>query len=256
MYSDPFGSEPEPDLTNLSALIDELERQAALLTAVATGGPRIEGVNKEYQDRRRRLAGALERRGLEYPFPWQDLWQWYGYWSVNLPGYATRRAKICELAAPVIEALERQRSGLSVSDPGSGPLTWADLDARLAGLSAELDGALSRDDLQDVGRRAREILIDCASLLADPSLVPAGQVPPKAGDAKAWLELFLAVRAQGGHREELRRLVRAAWDLAQKVTHGNLGLIEAFAAAQATVLVVRTLQALAAEATTPASLRS
>lgn len=249
MYPDPFGGEPEPDLTNLDALIDELERQAALLIAVATGGPRIDDVKREYQDRRRRLATALERRGLEYPFPWQDLWQWYGYWTANLAGYAPRRAKIRELVAPLIEALERQRSGLSVSDPGSGPLTWADLDGRLAGLSAELDGALSRDDLQDVGRRAREILIDCAALLADPSLVPAGQVPPKAGDAKAWLDLFLAAQAQGGHREELRRLVRAAWDLAQKVAHGNLGRIEAFAGAQATVLVVRTLQALAAEAT-------
>jgi hypothetical protein len=209
MYPDPFGGEPEPDLTDLDALIDELERQAALLTAVATGGPRIDDVKREYWDRRRRLAAALERRGLEYPFPWQDLWQWYGYWTADLAGYAPRRAKIRELAAPVIEALERQRSGLSVSDPGSGSVTWADLDARLAGLSAELDGAVSRDDLQDVGRRAREILIDCAALPADPSLVPVGGVPPKAGDAKAWLDLFLTARAQGGHREEFRRLVRA-----------------------------------------------
>jgi hypothetical protein len=82
--------------------------------------------------------------------------------------------------------------------------------------------------------------------------VPAGQVSPKAGDPKAWLDLFLAERAQGSYREELRRLDRAAWDLAQKDTHGNLGRIKAFAAAQATVLVVRTLQALAAEATAPA----
>jgi hypothetical protein len=47
-------------------------------------------------------------------------------------------------------------------------------------------------------------------------------------------------------REELRRLVRAAWDLSQKLTHGRLGSIEAFAAAQATVLLVRTLQQLSA----------
>ncbi len=59
------------------------------------------------------------------------------------------------------------------------------------------------------------------------------------------------MRAPGRPQEELRRLVRAVWDLTQKVTHGNLGRIEAFAAAQATVLVVRTLQALAAEATAP-----
>jgi hypothetical protein len=103
----------------------------------------------------------------------------------QLAGYEPWRAKIRELAAPVIAALERATQRPSVSDPGSGTPAWADLDARLAGLSAELDGALSRDDLQDVGRRAREVLIDCAALLADPPLVPAGHVTPKAGNAKA-----------------------------------------------------------------------
>jgi hypothetical protein len=38
VYPDPFGREPEPDLSNVDVLIDEIKRQAALLTAVATGG--------------------------------------------------------------------------------------------------------------------------------------------------------------------------------------------------------------------------
>ncbi|MGH3304987.1 MAG: hypothetical protein ACRDOK_25625 [Streptosporangiaceae bacterium] len=253
VYRDPFGREPEPDLSTVGALIDEVERQAALLTAVATGGPKIESVTHEYKKRRRRLVDALQRRGLEYPFPWQDLWQWYGYWTTNNLGtYAQRRAKIRELSEPTIAAIEQQRSGLTVTDPGGGPLTWVDLDGRLAGLVAELDGAVSRDDLQDVGRRAREFLIDCARLLADPSLVPAGQPSPRAADAKTWLDLFLAARASGSHRDELRRFIRAAWDLAQTVTHGDIERLEAFAAAQATVLVVRTLQALVGVGAPPA----
>jgi hypothetical protein len=100
----------------------------------------------------------------------------------------------------VPELPERQRSGLTVTDPGDGSLTWADLDGRLAGLATELGGAVNRDDLQDVGPRAREILIDCAKLLAEPSLVPVGQASPKAADAKAWLDLFLAARVPGSHR--------------------------------------------------------
>ena len=245
----PFGGEPEPDLSTVEALIEELELQAALLTAVATGGEdfRLKHVQRQYRDRRRRLVDPLEQRGLVYPFPWQDLSQWYGYWTAKgLGTYHQREVTIQELVDPTIEALERQRSGLRVSDPGSGPLTWEDLDARVDELIGELDGAISRDDLQDVGRRSREILIDCAKLLADPSLVPTGQAAPKAADAKAWLELFLAARASGSHREALRRLIRPAWDLAQTVTHGNADRVEAFAAAQATVLIVRTLQALAA----------
>jgi len=110
----------------------------------------------------------------------------------------------------------------------------------------------SRDDPQDVGRRAREILIDCSRLLADPSLVPAGQPFPKAAVAKTWLDLFLAARASGSNRDELRRFIRAAWDLAQTVTHGDIERVEAIAAAPATVLVVRTLQTLAGVGAPPA----
>ena len=51
-------------------------------------------------------------------------------------------------------------------------------------------------DLQDVARRAREIMIVCARLLANPALVPEGEESPKAADAKTWLDLFL----HGTHR--------------------------------------------------------
>lgn len=154
--------------------------------------------------------------------------QWHGYWSANLSGYAARRNHIRTLLTPTLDTLVRQQAGTSLTDPGGGLATWADLDGRVAGLATELSGATSRDDLQDVGRRAREVLIDCARLLADHALVPAGVPVPKAADAKAWLGLFLG-----------------AWDLAQKVTHGDVDRLDAFAAAQATILVVRTLQELA-----------
>lgn len=242
--------EPEPDVTTINGLVQELEAQAQLLIAVATGGPRIESAQGDYQGRRQRLLPALQRRGVEYPFPWPDLWQWYGHWSASLAGYASRRTHIRQLVTPALDALERQRSGLSITDPATDRLpTWADLDSRVAGLATELSSAATRDDLQDVGRRAREVLIDCAQLLTDPALVPAlvpaGTQAPRAGDAKLWLDLFLVARAGGSNRAELRRLVRDAWDLAQKVTHGDLDRVDAFAAAQATVLVVRTLQELA-----------
>ncbi|MHB8717270.1 MAG: hypothetical protein ACYDAC_00040 [Candidatus Dormibacteria bacterium] len=239
-----FPEEIDADVSTVDGLVQELEKQAALLIAVATGGPRIDAVQAEYQQRRRRLLPALERRGLAYPFPWSDLWEWHSFWSGKLGGYAARRTHVRGLLSPTVDAIELQRPSFAVMDPGTDLGTWAQLDARVAGLAAELLGAASRDDIQDVGRRAREILIDCARLLADPSLVPDGDDPPRTSDAKAWLDLFLRRHAAGAAREELRRLVRAAWDLAQKVTHGDVGRVDAFAAAQATVLVVRTLQQL------------
>lgn len=39
---------PDPDLSTVDGLIECLERQARLLIAVATGGPRIEKVQWQY----------------------------------------------------------------------------------------------------------------------------------------------------------------------------------------------------------------
>ena len=51
--------------------------------------------------------------------------------------------------------------------------------------------------------------------------------------------------AAGRSHRELRAFTPVAWDLAQKVTHGDIGRADAYAAAQATVLIVRSLQQLA-----------
>jgi hypothetical protein len=113
------------------------------------------------------------------------------------------------------------------------------------GLTDELASVTTGDNPQDVGRRAREILIACARRLADSNLVPAGQPEPKANDAEAWLDLVVVANASEAAREELRRFVRATWELVGKVARGDCDRIDAFAAAQATALVVRTLQELA-----------
>lgn len=124
-------------------------------------------------------------------------------------------------------------AGVQVADPGGGQLpTWTALDARLEGVVQELSQAQSRDDLQDVGRRCREIIIDAAKLLADQSLVPDGTDAPQAANAKAWLDLFLTAKATGRSHRELRAFVPVTWDLAQKVTHGDISRVDAYAAAR------------------------
>lgn len=255
--SDPWGPspwgaaepepEPEPDETSIGGLIELMEKQAALIVSVGTGGDPIANVNGKYKARRSKLNAGMRKLRLKPPFPWDDLWEWYGYYSQNLGTYAERRIHVAGLTKPVREQLERMLEGAQVADPGgTGPATtWGALDSRVEGVVSELWNANTVDDLQDVGRRCREILIDTAKLLADPALVPAGATAPKAADAKAWLDLFLAAEAAGSERKELRAFIRVAWDLAQKVTHGTVERVEAYAAAQATVLVVRSLQQLA-----------
>ena len=120
-FDDPWGTppEPEPDESTLEGLLELLNSQAALLVSVATGGPRIQDINGKYQQRRRKLNVALRARGIKPPFPWDDLWAWYGAWSEKLGSYASRRIRIAELAKPAREALEAAIEGVQVADPGT-----------------------------------------------------------------------------------------------------------------------------------------
>jgi hypothetical protein len=72
----------------VKSLMREVELQKSLMVAVATGGPRIQSVNHEYQKRRIAIQLGLKNLGIEDPNPFPDLWAWYGKWSDgSFPSY-------------------------------------------------------------------------------------------------------------------------------------------------------------------------
>jgi hypothetical protein len=75
-------------------------------------------------------------------------------------------------------------------------------------------------------------------------LIGAGRVPSP-NDSKARIGYYLDAEMPGHTGEALRGLMRAAYTLTQTATHSSsIGRVDAFAAAQATLLIVRTLQKL------------
>lgn len=246
---DPSRQQPPPavDLETLRAL---LQSQANTIVAVGTGGVRIQNVDAQWQSDTRTLNANFQRLGLKPPFPWVGLWDWYGFYSANLGTYHERRTHIRELTQAALAQLDLVEARGGIHDPAADDdtPTWESLNGRISGLIEEYSTARGRDGWQDVGRRSREILIDFGKLIADPNIVPEGKDAPKGADAKAWFDLFLTTYAQGRDKAELRSTMRAVWDLSQKVTHGDIADVDAFAAAQATVLVVRTAQKLLRDA--------
>lgn len=226
----------------LDELIELVDRQANVIVATGTGKGSFDDHDDDYQERDRTIIRAFKRLGIAPPFPWRSLWEWHGYYSQELPTYASRRTHVAALKREALERLDERTSGVSVHDPATGAAdpTWEGIDLRVRGLIDEYSGARDKDSWQDVGRRSREILIDLGKLIADPALNPEDQAPPRRADARAWFDLFLDSRASGSDRAELRALMRKTWDLAQKVTHGDIDDVDAFASAQATVLLVRT----------------
>lgn len=230
-------------MDDAKAASDLLERQAELLVAVATGGTAMDSVKWEYRERRGDLELALRKLGLTDPFPWEEPSRWYGYYSANgLSTYASRREHIADLAAPVRARLREFMLGVAVDDHGPEHLDWPLLEARLREAKDRLATSKTLDDFQDVGRRCRELLIDLANLVYTAEMLPDGAEEPKGSDAKAKLNYASANLLAGREHAELRSVVKATWDLANKVVHGGVGGLDAFASLQATVALVRIFQ--------------
>lgn len=232
----------EDDSSSPDALADLVDSQRSVLISVATGGPRIDDADREYKKRHRVLKRGLDHYGIVPPFKWSSLWDWYGYYSGKLGSYAERRAYINELADPVLEQLEKRQTRGVIADWGETPESWGTLNQRLDELKQRVSAATSTDDHQDVGRRAREIIIAAVNLAFRSEMIPPGDDIPKGADAKNRLEHVMNNLVPGTAHAELRKLLRDALDLAHKVTHSDgITRVDAFAAAQATVLVSRTL---------------
>jgi hypothetical protein len=118
------------------------------------------------------------------------------------------------------------------------------IEDRIGELKMLLEGALTDDDLSDVGRRCRDIAADAVDVVFREEMVPPCEGAPSRQDAEGRLALYLAARAPGDDFEELRRFLRAALALAHARTHSaRTGPAAAVAAAQGLISFVRALQA-------------
>lgn len=166
-----------------------------------------------------------------------DEWQYDVSSDIHLLG----RVHSLEGYLAVLDHLTSPRGILDVGPRESG---WPELEGRIREVGVRLERMESVDDVQDIGRRCREIVNDLADV-ALTGLHPPIPPAPFRGDRKAKIGAFLDVAALGSQSANLRRLTIAVYDVANTATHSTRGSrAEAIAAAQATVMLVRTLRQL------------
>ena len=78
-------------------LLSALNDLRTLMINVATGGPRINDVNGEYQRVFASVATDLARRRIDNPVTFGRLWDWYARWS-SVTCRLTNRAAILYLS--------------------------------------------------------------------------------------------------------------------------------------------------------------
>lgn len=196
-------------------LIAAIERMGSLMISVATGGPRIEVVNPEFQRLDGIVAGELSRRGLGNPLPYRSLWDWHGRWSQgDLPTYKSRRSFIGEIVNPLVTQIRTGRTEAPL------PTGWTRVDRTVEELRSRLIAARTEEQFQAVGLLGREALISLAQAVFDGELheVPDG-VTPSDSDARRMLEGFLGTELAGGTNEEARKHAKSAFALAVALQH-------------------------------------
>jgi hypothetical protein len=234
----------EPSATPSSSdLIKEIEEQRNLMVSVATGGPRIESVNQDYQERRTRIGTWLQNEGLKDPNPFGDLWGWYAKWSSGgLPTYQSRRKFISDLYAPLIERLNRGNQGRG-AEIFEEPTGWTKVDRAIGEVRTRVEGASTEEQFQAVGLLCRETLISLSQIVYEPDRHrPIDGVQPSATDAKRMLENYLASELAGGSNKIARQHAKAALDLANELQHKRTATFrEAALCAEATASVVNLI---------------
>lgn len=177
-------------------LISALEELRGIMTDVATGGPRINDVNANYQRAFATVAGDLARRHIENPITFGSLWDWSARWSSgDLPTYQSRRTFVAELINPLIN---RIRTGRADEQQLTG---WRPVDRCVGELRDRLAAARNEEQFQVVGLLGREVLISLAQAVYDRRRhPPLDAVEPSDTDAKRMLEAYIAVELGGGRQ--------------------------------------------------------
>jgi hypothetical protein len=227
------------DATELRSAVEGLRD---MMIAVATGGPKIDKVNREYESLRAGLRAQLARLGIDDPNPYRDLWKWYGKWSSgDLPTYASRREYIRDLFGPLLDKVALA-SGAGPARPRE-PTGWERVDRALDSVQLRLADAKHEEDYQAVGHQCREVLISLAQAVYDAEKHPTiDGVQSSDTDAKRMLDAYIATELRGSSNKTARTHATSSLDLANQLQHKRTATFRhAAMCAEATTSVVNLI---------------
>jgi hypothetical protein len=80
------------------------------MIGVATGGPRIQAVQRDFAQLFDEVTGELSQREIKNALPYRDLWEWYGRWSSgDMSPYQSRRNSVTSLFGDLVKRIQTER---------------------------------------------------------------------------------------------------------------------------------------------------
>lgn len=176
----------------------------------------------------RALLRVLKRLGIEsFEMPFRDFDSFRKYWRRNggHGNWQVRREMVDGIFEPLHELLDQREANSmtwSLATPISPrPVTgWPRVDEEIAEMRRHFNSATSQQDYSNVGN-------DCVALLEALSAVvyvhdkhgEFGKPEPSVSSTKARFDRFVEIEVSGTENSYVRKLARAAIELAQAVKH-------------------------------------
>lgn len=198
----------------------------------------------------------LQRIGIPLDLPFSDYGTFRSYWTAEgaRGSWQARRDILNEFLEPVHLELARLEdreleSTLAkpiTSHPGTG---WSRVDTEVNELRRHFGTARSAQDYRNVGNDCAAVLERLSEVVFDPELhLKEGEQVPPVANTKDRLGRFVEHAASGPANAEIRKVARAAIELAQAVKHqGEPTRRKAGIAADSVILLANLLRRLAEE---------
>lgn len=198
----------------------------------------------------------LQRLGVPLELPFSDYRTFHSHWVANgaYGSWQARRDILNNLFEPAHQELARLEDHELVSTLAK-PITshtgtgWSRVDAEINELRRHFGAARSAQDYRNIGNDCVAVLERLSEALFDPELhLKEGEQVPPVANTKVRLGRFVEHAASGPTNAEIRKLARAAIELAQAVKHQseptrrNAGI-----AADSVILLANLLRRLAQE---------
>lgn len=200
------------------------------------------------------LRAVLQRLAVDVPdIPFRDFTSFRSYWLREgaSGSWQARRDILDGIFTALHDDLADLESGLltaSLADAVSprGRTGWTRVDEELAELRRHFQHARTPQDYRNVGNDCVVVLETLSRQVYDVSRhLRAGETEPPIGKTKQRLERFVEDAAAGPENVEMRKLLRAAIDMAQAVKHtAGSTRRSAGIAADATILLANLLRRL------------
>jgi hypothetical protein len=198
---------------------DELEKYGT------SGGEEL--TDEEIREALLALHAVLKRVGVAFELPFRDYGTFKSHWKRAgcTNSYQKRRDLLDELFIPLQDQLielENRTLTSTLAQPVSPrPNTgWARVDAELAELRRHFQTARTEQDYRNVGNDCVIVTEELSRQVYDPQLhLRDGEEEPPVAKTKMRIERYIEETASGPDNAELRKLARAAIELAQRVKH-------------------------------------